>query len=723
MLNPIVEHILKERYYWKEENSWEDVVNRVVNHVVKAEKEEERELWRKQFKDILMKKWFIPNSPTLMNAGKEKGGCLSACFVLPIGDSMEEIYTALKNQALTQQWGGGTGFDFSSLRSKGEKVNTTEGLASGVVSFLKLFSFSSDVVQQGGARRGANMGILRYDHPEILDFIHAKDKGDTLYNFNLSVSTDEHFWNAVKNDDVIDLIDPHSKKVKKKIKARELLDEIVKHAWDTGDPGIVFLDNMNKNNPFIPIRGIITATNPCSEEPLYPFGSCNLGSIAIYNIYKDSRDYDSRNYGSFFDNLRYTTYLAIRFLDDVVSVNKFPLEEQQDEAERMRNIGLGIMGWADYLISQGIKYDTDRHLDEIDKIMTIIQDEANHTSIKLGEEKGYYPLYYEARELDIDVPKRRNSFLFSIAPTGTISILAGVSSGIEPIFSFVYKRRVLWGEEGQKDYIDIHPLVLKYIKDNDIDVNEDEITNEWIKENLPDYFITAHDIHWEWHVKVQAKFQEYVDSSISKTINMPHDATIDDVRNAYILAHELGCKGITIYRDGSKNKQVIKSVDKKEEKEEQKGLLGVNTIDRPYRLKGETIKIPSAYGNVYITLNYYNGKPFEVFATVGKSGYDTMANTEAISRLISIALQHGVSIDEIIKQLKGIGGENIKMLDNLLLLSLPDTISKGLESLVKKDKTVEVSVDNANKCPVCGGELIYEEGCYRCPNCGWSKCS
>ena len=290
MSNPIVEHILKERYYWKGENSWEDVVNRVVNHVVKAEKEEERELWKKQFKDILMKKWFIPNSPTLMNAGKEKGGCLSACFVLPIGDSMEEIYTALKNQALTQQWGGGTGFDFSSLRSKGEKVNTTEGLASGVVSFLKLFSFSSDVVQQGGARRGANMGILRYDHPEILDFIHAKDKGDTLYNFNLSVSTDEHFWNAVKNDDVIDLIDPHSKKAKKKIKARELLDEMVRHAWDTGDPGMVFLDNANKDNPFVPIKGLMTATNPCVTGDTLVSVADGRGAVPIKQLAKENKD-------------------------------------------------------------------------------------------------------------------------------------------------------------------------------------------------------------------------------------------------------------------------------------------------------------------------------------------------------------------------------------------------------------------------------------------------
>lgn len=516
--------VLQERYLWKNERGEvletpQEMLERVARVVASVEKSEvERKEWSELFYESMASLDFLPNSPTLMNAGREgKHGQLSACYVVGIEDSMESIFDALKKQALIHKSGGGTGFNFSALRSENSIVQSTNGKASGPVSFMELFNLATDVVQQGGMRRGANMGILNCDHPDIVKFIIAKTEEGKLHNFNISVAaTDEFMTEAVKGNSPI-------------------FDLIVEMAWKTGDPGLVFIDEVNRKNP-TPHLGKLSATNPCGETPLYPNEACNLGSINLANMVTPS---GTVNYGK----LGATVKTAVRFLDNVIDVNNYPLPEIRDAVMRTRKIGLGVMGWAEMLFKMLIPYYDVQAFKLADEVMAFINKEARHYSFCLGIERGSYPAYYQGA--------RRNATVTCIAPTGTISLLAGCSSGIEPVFALRHKR-IAFAENGKegKTLEYYNPVYLEACDDMSI---SDDLLNA--------VFITAHDISPKAHIYTQAAFQRHTDLAVSKTINLPHKATIEEVRKAFILAWSLGCKGVTVYRDGCKNKQVLYSMD------------------------------------------------------------------------------------------------------------------------------------------------------------------
>lgn len=516
--------VLQERYLWKNERGEvietpQEMLERVARVVASVEKSEvERKEWSELFYESMANLDFLPNSPTLMNAGREgKHGQLSACYVVGIEDSMESIFDALKKQALIHKSGGGTGFNFSALRSENSVVQSTNGKASGPVSFMELFNLATDVVQQGGMRRGANMGILNCDHPDIVKFIKAKTEDGKLHNFNISVAaTDEFMTEAVKGNSPI-------------------FDLIVEMAWKTGDPGLVFIDEVNRYNP-TPHLGKLNATNPCGETPLYPNEACNLGSINLANMVTPSRTVDYGKLGA-------TVKTAVRFLDNVIDINNYPLPEIRDAVMRTRKIGLGVMGWAEMLFKMLIPYDDVQAFKLADEVMAFINKEARHYSFCLGIERGSYPAYYQGA--------MRNATVTCIAPTGTISLLAGCSSGIEPVFALRHKR-IAFAENGKegKTLEYYNPVYLEAC--DDMSISDDM---------LQAVFITAHDINPKAHIYTQAAFQRHTDLAVSKTINLPHKATIDEVRKAYILAWSLGCKGVTVYRDGCKNKQVLYSMD------------------------------------------------------------------------------------------------------------------------------------------------------------------
>ncbi len=507
---------------------------------------------------------FLPNSPTLMNAGTPLGQ-LSACFVLPVEDSMEGIFEALKNMARIHQSGGGTGFDFSRLRPKGDLVASTKGEASGPVSFMGIFNQATGVIVQGGRRRGANMGILRCDHPDIGDFIEAKIKESAFTNFNLSVGVTDEFMEAVKRGKNFDLINPRTKEKVKSIKARVLFDLIVYSAWRTGDPGLVFLDEINRHNP-TPRVGRIEATNPCGEIPLLPYESCNLASINLSKFVKN---------GSFdWDGLKETIWLGVRFLDDVIEGNSYPLPQIQEMTFANRKIGLGIMGFADMLIKLFIPYNDESAVQMASKVMKFFRQESLHASQALARERGVFPNYkqsfYPGKNLRL-----RNATVNTVAPTGTISIIAGCSSGIEPLFALSYVRNVL---SGRKLY-ESHPLFERELRLRGLYSKEllGQIgmvgSIQGIKQlplDLKKVFITAFDVSPEQHLKIQASFQKYTDNSVSKTINLPYESTVEDVRRIYTSAHKLKCKGITIYRYGTKRKQVL-SFDLRSGEEREEG--------------------------------------------------------------------------------------------------------------------------------------------------------
>ena len=561
-LSDTAKRVLEARYLLRSEEgkiieSPEEMFRRVAKSIASAEFQyrgyKEAEKKEEEFFFLLSNLLFLPNSPTLMNAGTSLGQ-LSACFVLPVADSLDSIFKALSDMAKIQQSGGGTGFDFSKLRPTGDIVKSTRGIASGPVSFMKIFNSATNEIKQGGKRRGANMGILKYDHPDIVEFIRAKLKEGELTNFNLSVAVTDEFMDKLKKDEWVFLRNPRTGKRAGKIKAKVLFDEIADSAWKCGDPGLIFLDTINKANP-TPELGEITATNPCGEVPLLPYESCNLGSINLSRFVKGKRWEGKIDY----EGLSKAVHTAVRFLDNVIDVNKYPVPETEMITKGNRKIGLGIMGFAEMLIKMGISYYSREALKVADEVMRFIKKEAFKASVLLSRERGSFPNIQKS----IYRPPLRNATRTSIAPTGSISIIAGTTSGIEPLFSVVMKREEIL--EGEK-FEEINPLFVQYLKERRLNARSatDELKekgflgNTSLPEDVKKLFITALEIPPEFHVKMQAIFQRHTDNAVSKTVNMKPSATKDDVRKVYLLAHSLGCKGITIYRYGSRQSQVLK---------------------------------------------------------------------------------------------------------------------------------------------------------------------
>ena len=555
VLERAFEHLVNEKEL---KGSYEEFLNFVYTKPTTAADTIEK------YNEVMCNLEFVPNSPTLMNAGARLGQ-LSACFVLPVGDSIEEIFESLKYQAMIHKSGGGTGFSFSRLRERDDLVGSTKGVASGPVSFMKIFDVTTDIIKQGGKRRGANMGILRYDHPDIMDFILSKDAENTiLSNFNISVGMDDEFFEKLDADDYIELRSPRSGKIINRIKAKTMWDTIINKAWQTADPGLIFLDEINRKNPVRHIADI-EATNPCGEQPLMPYEPCNLGSINLSKFVKDGQvDWD---------HLKEVIHLSTKFLDNVIDANKFPVDKIEKMARTTRKIGLGYMGFADLLLLLGVSYNSGAGLEMAERVMSFLDEESHSESEIMAEERGVFPGWYGST-FDREGIKRRNSTTTTIAPTGTISIIANCSSSIEPLFALAFVRHVLNGQE----LMEINPIFEQTLKDRNL--YSDDLMHEVARtgnlhdvdlpEDIKRLFVTAHEIDPEWHVLMQATFQRYCDSGVSKTINLPSDATPNDIAKAYLMAHELHCKGITVYRDRSKVEQVLYSGTKSRMQEKKK---------------------------------------------------------------------------------------------------------------------------------------------------------
>jgi len=695
------------------------------------------------FYDMMAGLEFMPNSPTLMNAGRPLGQ-LSACFVLPIDDSMDSIFTAVKNTALIHKSGGGTGFAFSRLRPKNAVVASTSGVASGPISFMKVINAATEAVKQGGTRRGANMGILRVDHPDIMEFITCKDDLSELTNFNISVAITDAFMDAVERDDYYDLVDPRTEKPyvkdgeRMRLKAREVFGLIVEHAHATGEPGVMFIDRMNQGNPVLQV-GPYESTNPCGEQPLLPYESCNLGSINLSRMVRAVVDpantHSLYRYEVDWEMLDRTIANAVHFLDNVIEANRYPLPEIDANTKSNRKIGLGVMGWADLLIALGLRYDSEQAYTLAEQIAGRIKEVGHRASQELGKKRGHFPLWEKSTFYqDSAGPQMRNSTVTTIAPTGTISIITGCSSGIEPLFAVSYVRNVM----DNTKLVEVNPQFEAAAKDGGFYSTElmERIAEvgsisgfDEIPEDVKRVFVTSHDVPPEDHVRMQAVWQKHTDNAVSKTINLPRDASVDDVLNAYMLAYRLGCKGVTVYRDGCRADQVLstgatKPADKAGAKAgASEKAASAKKRERPEHLEGITTKIKTGYGNLYITVNTMDGKPFEVFAQIGKSGYSTMADTEAMCRLISLALRSGIPVNEIVKQLKGIGGSSPVFGNGGLISSIPDAIAIVLHKLFGEGKAITNDIDmNVEFCPDCGARIERESGCLVCRGCGFSKC-
>ncbi|MEW6675547.1 MAG: vitamin B12-dependent ribonucleotide reductase [Nitrospirota bacterium] len=729
-LTPNALKVLEKRYLKKNEEGRvvetpEELFRRVAKAIASADlnygkSEMDVRTVEEEFYEMMTSLDFLPNSPTLMNAGRRLGQ-LSACFVLPVEDSMESIFDAVKNTAIIHKSGGGTGFSFSRLRPNGDIVGSTKGISSGPVSFMTVFDTATEAVKQGGTRRGANMGILRVDHTDILSFITCKDDNKKFNNFNISVALTDEFMQAVEEDKTYDLINPRTKKVTDTLRAREVFNLIVEHAWKNGEPGIVFIDRVNESNP-TPRIGRIESTNPCGEQPLLPYESCNLGSINLARMVKDN-EVD-------WDKLRDITWKAVHFLDNVIDVNKYPLRKIEEMTKANRKIGLGIMGWADMLLQLGIPYNSDRAIKLAEDVMGFIQREGKNASAAIAEERGVFP-NYQGSIYDGKI-RLRNATVTTIAPTGTLSIIAGCSSGIEPLFAVSFVRNVM---EGTK-LIEVNPYFEKIAKERGFWSRElmERIADsgsiqgsDEIPDDVKAVFITAHDITPIEHITMQAAFQKFVDNAVSKTVNFPRNAVPKDVEDVYLLAYKLGCKGVTVYRDGSREEQVLSTGKTKDSSQQTAKII---PRKRPEMIKGATRLMKTGCGHLYITINEdNNGQLFEVFTHMGKAGGCAASQSEAIGRLVSLAFRSNIDPDEVIKQLKGISCHSHAWCDGGKITSCSDAIAKALEKYLQKRDGGDGDGRKSHKeiiligaCPECGGAVEHEGGCAVCHNCGFTKC-
>ena len=751
--------VLRERYLQRREDgsyeSPEEMYRRVARAIAQAETrwgKTEREVGAvaDAFAGLMIDGLFMPNSPTLMNAGKDNGLQYSACYVLPVEDSLDDIFESVKRAALIHKSGGGTGMAFSRLRSKDSTVRSTGGKASGPVSFMRVFNAATEAVKQGGTRRGANMGILRVDHPDILEFIDCKRDG-SFSNFNISVAITDRFMGALDEDGECELVAPDTGGTVARLRAREVMDRIVEAAWATGDPGLVFIDRVNASpaNP-TPALGQVEATNPCGEQPLLPNEACNLGSLNLARFAARQRPAKANGRAALdWEALERVIRLAVRFLDDVIEVNPYPLPEIEAMVKSNRRIGLGVMGWADLLIALGIPYDSEEALALAGEVMSFIQRIGHEESEQLAVERGPFPnwpqsIYGRGKPL-------RNATVTTIAPTGTISIISGCSSGIEPLFALAYSHIV-----GERHLAFVNPYFEALARERGFYSEEllGRIVQHGSAAGLPEVppegqriLATAHEIAPEWHVRMQAAFQRYTDNGVSKTINLPHSATVADVARAYCLAYQAGCLGITVFRDGCKGTQVLHVGTGGSAAGEAKPAPGhpeqndspdkKRTIKpRPHAMQGTTYRSRTPMGTAFVTVNRNgNDEPFEVFTNVGKAGSDTAAVSEAIGRLISLCLRLPSPLSpterlkEIVGQLSGIGGGRQLGFGKGRVRSLPDAIARVLaEEIGLSDEAVQQVIEAdepkiGDLCPECGhATLVFEEGCQKCYSCGFSEC-
>lgn len=718
MIDPVVTEnarkTLEARYLIKnDQGEIIETPKQLYERVARAVSKSEPEYFEK-FYNMMARCDFLPNTPCLMNAGKDEG-TLFACFCLPIEDSMESIFQTLKDAATIHKWGGGTGFSFSNLRPKNSMVRGTHGVSSGPVPFMKAYNGATEAVKQGSRRRGANMGTLRVDHPDIMEFISCKEDTSQITNFNISVAITDEFLKAVEEDREYDLIDPHSGS-RSGINARRVMDSLVSHAHATGEPGVIFIDLINRLSHSRDYETIVT-TNPCGEVPIPSYDSCVLGSINLGNMLSEKPYKTDHDWSQFvdWDRLEIVTKLGTRFLDDTITESRYILPQIEKQTKSNRRIGLGIMGFADMLVRLGVPYNSERALEVANTIMSFIYDRSLEESKQLSEEKGVFPNWHKSEWQKQNI-KLRNLTLLTIAPTGSICIMAGCSSGIEPHFAIAFEKNVLDGQKLIEVNVDFKDMCEKF----GISGGKFEKLLEKVKQTrsiseihdipaeIRDVFKTTDDIPVEMHIRQQATFQKYCQQAVSKTINLPKSATKEDVERAYLLAYELGCKGVTVYRDGSRPNQVL---DIRKPK--------INKENRPDSLVGVTEKMATGYGNLYVTINEKDGLPFEIFAHIGKSSHTITADAEGLSRMISLALRSGVPVQEIIGQLTNIGGAQPMLSAEGLIGSIPDAIAK---CLTRRYPGGVIEIKDSLSCP-CGGELVFQEGCHRCISCGASKCS
>ena len=700
----------------------EEMLVRVARAIADNETEFDKFDWKEEFYDIMDNLYFLPNSPCLMNAGIP-GGQLMACFVLPIEDNMESIMGTLRDAALIHKSGGGTGFSFSNIRPENDIVKTTGGIASGPVSFIRMYDAVTNEIKQGGKRRGANIAVLKCDHGDILKFIDCKRNNSQINNFNISVAVTDKFMEAVKANKDFELINPRNGEVTKTLPAKEIWDKLVEGAWQNGEPGIIFIDTVNEYNP-LPELGEIVGTNPCGESVLLNNESCCLGSINLTKIVTSDKEIN-------WDLLKKVARIATRFLDNILDVTEYPLPQIKEMSLGNRKIGLGVMGWGDMLFKLGIPYNSQEALDLAWKVMGVVDDEAFMASHVIAEEKGVFPNWHKSPSFQEKYGKVRNASRTCIAPTGTLSIIANCTSGIEPAYGLVYEKHVL---DGQTLY-EVNPVFEQELKNRGIyskgllqkiaDNNGSCQGIKEIPEDMQKVFVVAHDITPEWHVRMQAAFQNRTGMGISKTINLPHNATKKDVEDALMLAYESGCKGVTVYRDGSREEQVL-TAGKKAKPRKAK----VEVRERPAETSGITTALKTGCGKLYATVNEDDEGVCEIFLNQRDGNGCRVAYNNALAMVSSMALRAGVPIKDISKAMKGQSCGKPIWDNGKLILSCPDAIGKLLSSEQHQEfkenleslENPEKSVKPVKTCPLCGGQIISQGGCEICRDCGDSRC-